>query len=239
MGNYQYAKKFLEESSWEKGKEIERTIKPPLELPFDNTGKIIHLPEPDLLKEHYVNFLEMVELRSTIRKYSSEPITLNDLSYLLWCTQGVKAANQDITLRTVPSAGAAHSIETYILVNNVENLENGVYRFLAIEHALAAVPADIKKVADCFSTYGVVKNSAVTFIWSTVIQRLAYRFGARAYRYGFIGAGHICQNLYLSAQTLGIGVCPLGAFDDNKINTALGFNEEEQFVVYGAAAGKR
>ncbi|MBB5336323.1 SagB/ThcOx family dehydrogenase [Pectinatus brassicae] len=232
------AQEFLQESSWESGQTVEKINKPNVQLSFDRSKKMIILPEPELLQDHEVNFLELIELRSTLRQYSDIPLSLKELSYLLWCSQGVKAANENMTLRTVPSAGACHSLETYIIMNNVEGLEAGMYRFLAIEHAL--IPLEINKddIIGCFSTFRVVENSAVSFLWSTVIERLSYKFGSRAYRYAFLDAGHVCENLYLAAQTIEAGVCPLGAFADKKINSLMNFVEEKQFMIYGAAVGK-
>ncbi|TCS80458.1 SagB/ThcOx family dehydrogenase [Pectinatus cerevisiiphilus] len=239
MDNVKSAQDFLRESAWERGNvKPQVTERLPLELPALVTDKIIELPEPDLLDDRNINFLEMVELRASVRHYSDKPLALKELSYLLWCTQGVKMANDKATLRTVPSAGATHSLETYILVNNVEKLEAGVYRFLPIEHALVKIKADKTVISNCFSTYQVVLGSAVTFIWSTVIKRVASRYASRGYRYAFLDAGHVCQNLYLAAQTISAGVCALGSFDDKQINKALDFLPKEQFVVYGAALGK-
>lgn len=238
MEDVKCAKDFLGESSWKKGKGKKQTGRPLLELPAAEGEAVIILPEPDMLEDHTANFLEMIELRATIRQYSKESLSLKELSYLLWCTQGVKMANANFTLRTVPSAGASHSLETYILVNNVEGLEEGVYRFLAVEHSLVKVDADKDAISNCFSTFKVVLNSAVTFIWSTVIERVACRYGSRGYRYAFLDAGHVCQNIYLAAQTIKAGVCALGAFDDEQINEELALPKDEQFVLYGAAVGK-
>ena len=236
--NNQYGKKFLAESSWEKGRKTEQMRRTGIELPVSAGSRIITLPEPEMLADHHVNFLEMVELRSTVRQYSKDALSLKELSYLLWCTQGVKAVKNNMTLRTVPSAGGSHSFETYLLINNVEGLEPGVYRFLAVEHALTEITVNKSVIEECFSTVNTVKNSAVTFIWSSVIERLSWYYGERAYRYVFLDAGHVCQNLYASAQTISAGVCPLGAFDDRKINAAFKFDVAQQFVVYGAAVGK-
>lgn len=238
MTDCQQAKNFIRESFWKRGEQAVQNLKLPPEQPFNASAEIIPLPEPEMFDDHNVNFLEMIELRSTIRQYSSEALSQKELSYLLWCTQGVKAANGNMTLRTVPSAGAGHSLETYLLVRRVEGLSSGVYRFLPIEHAVIKADAAMEALTACFSTFRTAESSAVSFIWSTVIQRLACRFGSRAYRYAFLDAGHVCQNLCLAAQTIAAGVCPLGAFDDEKINAALGFDENEQFVIYGAAVGK-
>jgi len=213
---------------------------PPVELPYDTAAELVQLPEPDLLLDQQVNFLELVELRTTVRQYHETPLTLAELSYLLWCTQGVKMTMPGGTsIRTVPSAGARHALETYLYIQKVEGLQPGLYRFLAVEHALQMVKGfEAEKLLTAFKARKMVEGSAVTFIWAAVLERMAYAFGPRAYRYLHIDAGHVCQNLYLAAQTIRVGVCAVGAFDDAALNEALAFDGENQFVVYAATTGK-
>ena len=189
-----------------------------------------------------MNFLELIELRSTVREYSGKDLSLKELSFLLWCTQGVKMGLPGGgTMRNVPSAGARHAFETYLYLKRVEGLEPGLYRFLPLEHALLLVDPAAERlgaVADGFKAGAMVRNSAVTFIWTAELQRMEYMFGARAWRYLFLDAGHVCQNLYLAAQTRQIGVCAVGAFYDDKLNAALALDGTQRFAVYAATAGK-
>jgi hypothetical protein len=100
---------------------------PPLELPYDANQRPIELPPPETLDLEPVNLRELIEQRRTVRNYSAEPLTLAELSHLLWCTQGVQDMRESYaTVRTVPSAGARHAFETYLLVNTVEEVEQGV-----------------------------------------------------------------------------------------------------------------
>ena len=236
---------YMKASAWKRGtgKKIEKL--PPFELPFDKNAKLIDLVEPDLLPDSQVNFLEMVEVRSTLRQYDdSEKLTNKELSYLLWCTQGIKMVIQTKTIRNVPSAGGRNALETFLYIRRVEGLKEGLYRFLPIEHKLLPVVLREddeqieEKICGQFSTAGVAKNSAVVFLWTAVYERMACMFGERAYRYIYLDAGHVCQNLYLAGQTQNIKVCALGAFDDEVLNQNLGFDGNEQFVVYGAGVGK-
>ena len=161
---------------------------------------------------------------------------------MLWCTQGVKMALENGgTMRTVPSAGARHAFETYLLVHRVEGIPAGLYRFLALGHALLPIAngeeAD-EALLPCFKAQNMVKNSAVTFLWCADYRRMNHRFGPRSARYIYLDAGHVCQNLYLAAYTHRIGVCAVGAFDDGPLNAALGLDGENDFAVYGATVGK-
>jgi len=215
---------------------------PPLELPFDKEGTIIDLPRPRECASNPVDLRRAIEKRTSIRKYAQSSLSLSELSLLLWCTQGVKeVAYHSATFRTVPSAGARHALETYLLVNRVDGLRPGIYRFLAIEHKLIEIDtsADLAdKVAEACFGQMFVKTSAVTFIWTAVPYRMTWRYGERGYRYLHLDAGHACQNLYLSAESIDCGVCAIAAFSDDHINPLVGIDGQEQFVIYVATVGK-
>ena len=231
---YQY----LEETDQEK-----ELPQPPLELEYDSEEKLIDLPSVENMEVKNMDLLEIIESRKSLRKYDDIFLTLKELSYLLWCTQGVKqVVSRPATMRTVPSAGARHAFETYLLINKVEGIEPGLYRYLAIDHKLMVVDLD-SEISDKI-TYGCrgqefVKKSAVTFIWTAVAYRMKWRYGERGYRYLHLDAGHVCQNLYLAAETIDCGVCALAAFDDDEMNRLLGLDGIEQFVIYIGTLGKR
>lgn len=215
---------------------------PPLELPYPGDTAVIELPAPECVQVKEITLRKAIEQRRSVRAYARTSLTLEELAYLLWCTQGVKEiTSRPATIRAVPSAGARHAFETYLLVNNVTGLNPGIYRYLALEHKL--LPINLKKglaqqVAEAAVGQDFVAESAVTFIWSAVAYRMTWRYGERGYRYIHLDAGHVCQNLYLAAQAVACGVCALGAFDDDALNALLGMDGEEHFAVYLAAVGK-
>lgn len=216
---------------------------PPLELPYPVDARLVRLPAPADLNMPVVELRAVVEKRRSLRRYLPDPLTLDELTYLLWMTQGVKATTaRPSTLRTVPSAGARHAFETYLLVNRVEGLEPGLYRYLALEHAL--LPLDlsagvVETITAACNGQQHVRQSAVTFVWAAVASRMTWRYGERGYRYLHLDAGHVCQNLYLTAESLRCGACAIAAFLDDELNQALGLDGEEQFVIYAATVGKR
>ena len=215
---------------------------PPLELPYDKSMKVYDLPAPATLRFGSYHLGKAITERKSLRAYSDEPLTLEELSWLLWCTQGVKEViGWPATLRTVPSAGARHAFETYLLINRVEGLEPGLYRFIASEHKLVEENLEEGLVDKLAATCGQnkVKSCAATFIWVVVTYRMAWRYQERGYRYLHLDAGHVCQNLYLSAEAIGGGACAIGAFHDDEINRLLGIDGEEQFVIYVAPVGKK
>ena len=230
--------RYIESSDQEKGKP-----QPPLELPPDSRARIIDLPRPESLDIPAVDLRAAIERRRSIRSYLREPITLQELSFLLWCTQGVQRIHgNQATFRTVPSAGARHAFETYLLVNDVEGLKPGLYRFLALTHRLQVVntdPAVASRITSaCFDQQFILRGGVV-FIWTAVPYRMTWRYGERGYRDLHLDAGHVCQNLYLAAEATGCGTCAIAAFDDDDMNAILGINGSDQFVIYLATVGKK
>lgn len=239
-------REFMEKTKFQhldKTDQIKGLSQPPLEIPFDETFKIIDLPDPKAVEVKPVTLRKAIENRESIRSYSREALNLEELSFILWCTQGVKDIMPGTaTFRTVPSAGARHAFETYLLINNVEGLQPGLYKFLALEHKLTVI-STTADIADQILTgcmdQSFVLTGAATFIWTAVTARMKWRYGVRGYRYLHLDAGHVCQNLYLSAEAIGCGVCAIAAFFDDILNSALGIDGVEQFVIYLAALGKK
>ena len=216
---------------------------PPLELSLPADAEILPLPAGKGLALPRLDLAELIEQRESLRKYADTPLTLQELAFLLWGTQGIKSiSDKPITKRTVPSAGSRHPLDTFLLVNRVEGLQPGLYRYLAVEHKLAHLPApqDFNPLmTKACHDQPHVGNSAVTFMWVADAQRTVWRYCQRGYRYLYLDAAHVCQNLYLMAEAIGCGVCAIGAYDDDRVNGLLGLDGENQFAIYLATLGKR
>ena len=117
---------------------------PELEIPYTGSGPVIHLPKPVQQKQGTVLLENTLTGRRSIRRFSHAPLSIDELSWLLWCTQGVQQIIPPSTIRTVPSAGARHPLDTYVLINRVKGLNAGLYRYVALEHAVAQVRIDAK-----------------------------------------------------------------------------------------------
>ncbi len=185
----------------------------------------------------------VINTRRSLRSYADNPLSIDELTFLLWSTQGVKPeSTRAYTLRTVPSAGARHALETVLLVNRVAGLDPGMYQYDAEHHGLIAWDCEEdtveRWVSACFNQ-PMVRTSAVTFAWVADRPRMTWRYGERGIRYLFLDAGHVCQNLHLAAESISAGACAIGAFNDDEMNSLLQLDGIEQFVVYAACLGKR
>lgn len=245
MNKETIGKKFIEETKYqylEKSDQQQGLQQPPLERAYTGAEKPMDLPRVEAMQVAALDLTEAIKNRKSDRVYQAEALSLEELAYLLWATQGVKEVFENrATMRTVPSAGARHAFETYLLINNVDGLQPGLYRYLAITHQLVAVDLReeiAKEITMACLGQKFVSTSAVTFIWTAVVNRMTYRYVERGYRYLYLDAGHVCQNLYLAAQTVGCGCCAVGAYDDARMNELMGVDGEEEFVIYIAPVGK-
>ena len=183
--------------------------------------------------------------RRSRRNFEQGPLSLVQLAYLCWITQGVQKSivfNGEATLRPVPSAGAKHAIETMLLIRRVKGLQPGLYRYLPKEHALVLAQPWTEKweeeINHAFASNGFQRHSAVTFFWIAVPERIVWHHGQRGYRDLYLDAGHIGQNLYLAAEGLGLSACTICVFDDEKMKKLLAL-PGDLFLIYSAAVGNR
>ncbi len=219
-------------------------------------GREIDLPAPDAAWGN-VSLAGAMRARRSVREYAPRPLSLAELGALLWATQGVERTWEGtepvqkpgveprvhrVTFRTVPSAGARHAFETLLVVSRVDGLAAGVYQYLPIEHRLVAadnVRVSGSELAAACLGQKMVEAAAVTFAWVAVRERMTWRYGERGYRYLYLDAGHVDQNLYLACEAIGAGTCAIGAYDDDAVNALFGLSGDDRFVIYLASVGKR
>lgn len=198
--------------------------------------KRITLPDPH---GHVGLSLEdALETRRSRRKYTAEPLSLEELSRLLHAAQGITEPGQGY--RTAPSAGALYPIEVYAAVHNVTGLEPGLYHYAVQEHELETLQEGDFRIAVKKAGLGqdLLAGAAVCFILSAVFQRTRWKYRERTYRYVLLEAGHIGQNLYLAATSMGLGACAVGAFTDEQLNVLLRLDGEEEAAVHIVAVGR-
>jgi SagB-type dehydrogenase family enzyme len=203
----------------------------------------------DLVADPNWQHVGSVELASAIRRrrshrsFSDRPLSLEELSFLLWATQGLRERlGAGTALRTVPSAGARHALETYLCVLNVTGLEPGFYRYLPLEHQLLVeFPGNEpgRMLADAAFGQEFLARAPVTFIWSAIPYRMEWRYGLAAHKVIALDAGHVCQNLYLACEAIGAGTCAIAAYDQEAMDALLRLDGKDEFVIYLAPVGKK
>ncbi len=195
------------------------------------------LPAPKL--ESATDLWRVMGQRRSVRRYSQQPLSQEELAILLWAAQGVTARCGRLGLRTAPSAGALYPIETYLAAERVTDLAPGLYHFQVEEFALArrAYGSHAASLAAAAIHQDFVARAAVVFCWSAVFRRNMSKYGDRGMRYICMDVGHICQNLLLAATALGRSACPVAAFFDDELSALFGLDGTEEGMLYLAAVG--
>ncbi len=226
--------KFLEAT--EQSKQLPPT--PPF---IEPRNACVDLPSPEI-PDPSGSLHDAIGERKSERDYLTDvSLTTRDLSYLLWATQGVKEVDGIDVFKTVPSAGARHPLETFLVVNRVEGVDKGLHRYVGPTHQLETLrqdPSVTLAVAKACLQPDLIEQSAVAFIWTAVAHRMTWRYGDRGYRYIHLDAGHVGQNLYLAGLAVGCGVCTTAAFHDDDLNRLLGLDGNDHFAVYLGTVGK-
>ncbi len=217
---------------------------PLIQKPYNPEAPRIPLLAPPEFKSSIsdTDLLTVVIGRESRRHYLPAPLSLSELSFLLFSTQGVRhTPHPSVSLRTVPSAGARHSFETYMFISNVEGVDPGLYRYLPLEHELVFLgkveDMEMRIALACFGQQ-FVGAGAVTFVWATIPYRMEWRYGLLAHRVILIDVGHVCQNLYLACEAIGAGTCGVAAYDQQMVDRLIGVDGEEEFTIYLAPVGK-
>lgn len=216
---------------------------PPIEKPFPPDAKRIDLPVIGRIHEIGRTDLQTaIARRESCRTYSDEPLSIDELAFLLWATQGVRVKlDAGHALRTVPSAGCRHPFETYLCVLKVDGLEKGIYRYLPLEHQLLfGFDEEMleKKISRAALGQPWPGDAAVTFIWTAIPYRTEWRYGMASHKVIALDAGHVCQNLYLACEAISAGACAIAAYDQQSMDALLRVDGDNEFTVYLASVGK-
>jgi SagB-type dehydrogenase family enzyme len=250
MSKYKLNRDFLKDSLRKtinfRGSDQSRGIpSPPVEKPVPADATRITLPT----RKEWSTAIPQKDLvdamaeRKSRRSFTSASLSREELSFLLWATQGIREPEKGVAhFRTVPSAGARHSFETYVFVHRVESLSQGLYRFLPLSQELVLLYESGSRQETLLSaaSFGqkFVATSAATFVWTTIPYRMEWRYLASAHRVILLDAGHVCQNLYLACESIGAGTCAIAAYDQEAMDGLLQVDGEDEFTVYLAPVGK-
>ncbi|GAM10360.1 putative nitroreductase [Geobacter sp. OR-1] len=215
---------------------------PPIQKPVSLDSTIIRLPDPESWAVPQCELQSAIANRESHRRFTADSLSLDELAFLLWSTQGVREElHEAAVLRTVPSAGCRHPFETYLAINRVEGIESGIYRYLPLDHSIV-LERDINNLPAYLTaaTHGqsFAGQAAVTFIWTVIPTRTEWRYAEASYKVIALDAGHVCQNLYLACEAIGAGTCAIAAYNQTLADDLLGVDGVDEFVIYMAPVGK-
>jgi SagB-type dehydrogenase family enzyme len=243
------AREFLRADGWADWDRVSTDQKsgvssPPIQRSPPDDSEVIDLVPPDKVAVGGMPLIEAIGRRRSHRKFTGEALSLEELSFLLWASQGIQrvVGTQGANLRTVPSGGGRHPFETYLAVLNVARLESGFYWYDALNHALLQMKRkdviDARVLAQGCRNQRYFDRAAVAFIWTAIPYRTIWRYAGLSPKIIAQDSGHMCQNLYLAATAIGAGTCAIGAYYQNFMDELLGVDGKDEFVVYIAPVGK-
>jgi SagB-type dehydrogenase family enzyme len=245
MESFEPGRNLLKSEGWDDlgaYQKSDRTY-PALQKPAPEGAPLFDLVPPEAFTLGQLPLIEAFRRRRSRRKFTAQPLTVEELSCLLWATQGVTQvlSNNKATQRSVPSAGSRHTFETYLSLNRVTGFEPGLYRYLALEHKLCLLRQDpglAGQLGEACHKQAFVGDCAATFVWTTLPYRMEWRYAFLSHKMIAQDVGHLCQNLYLAVEAIGAGTCAIGKYDQVKLDAVLGVDGRDEFAIYAAPVGK-
>jgi len=185
---------------------------------------LIELPQPRRIGT--ISVEQALQSRRSVRTFKLQPLTLEELSQLLWAAQGVTGGR----FRTAPSAGALYPLEVYVAVGNVADLDAGVYRYDPTTHALSEVRKGdvLRSLSRAAYWQKSAGAGAIAIVFSAVYERTTGKYGEKGIRFAHMEAGHAAQNVYLQAEALGLATVVVGAFMDSWVKRVLHMKDDER-----------
>ncbi len=218
------------------GRQLDWQAKPELYKEYTEATK---LDLPSFQPAQAMSLDQTFKQRKSVRDFQDKPISTGQLAYLLWASTGIQRIEDGYEFRTAPSAGALYPIETYLVVNNVKEVEAGIYHYSIRSHQLELLRlGDFRRqITAAALGQEMCATASVVFVWSAVFERCKWKYGQRAYRYIYLDAGHIAENLALATASLNRGSCEIGALYDDQVNAIIGIDGIEESVICMAAVG--
>ena len=220
--------------------EVEQDTRPPRFRTYPESDR---QPLPGRDFEVSLSLGETLRRRCSTRSFRPDPLPLETLGRLLFCTYGVrgtkKIEGEWCYDRTIPSAGGLYPLELYVTCQNVVGLQDGIYHYDARAHLLELRRTGVfqRQIAGMMIGQEMVRDVNIVVLLAANFGRTMWKYGQRGYRYIFLDAGHAAQNLYLVATALDLGVVSIGGFfdDDLSVLACLPFGEER--IVYAVCVG--
>ena len=192
-----------------------------------------------------VSLSQAIEARHSCRRFTNNALKIQELATLFKMAYGIEGRiffqDQEFLERPVPSGGGLYPLELYLLVQQVEGLDPGIYHYAVLDHSLEQLKVlqlPEKIISNLFLDQPYLTSAASIVVLTAVLERSLWKYGDRGYRYILLEAGHVAQNLNLTATALGIGSFNLGGFFDDDLALLLDLNIEEEIPLYGVALGR-
>jgi SagB-type dehydrogenase family enzyme len=210
------------------------------------TSESVPLPKGKEVSETPLGqeFRKMIVNRRSVRQFTGRAVSLNEISVLMRNTYGITGRqtlqyNIEQILRAVPSGGALYPLELYVASFDVEGLEPGVYHYNVQKHSLEHVKSGQfrAELGRAFFYEEMFKKVSAQVIITGVLKRSYLKYGERSYRFMTLEAGHVGQNLVLSAVAMNLGCLMLGGYIDDDVNNVLEIDGVNESTLYGAAIG--
>lgn len=221
-----------------------RIAAPPIQKEYPKDAKLIDLANIEALSIGKMPLVDVAKNRRSRRAYTKKALTLEEVSFLLWAVQGIRRISKKapVTYRTVPASGGIHPFETYLVVNRVKGIPEGLYRYLPLEHKLLYMkPISsewLEQLGHACRGQEFVTKGAVVFIWTAIPYRTEWRYANEAHKSIAQASGHVCQNLYMASEAIGAGTCAIAAYAQREMDTLIDVDGEQEFTVYIAPVGK-
>ncbi len=185
---------------------------------------VVPLPRPG--KTGPLSVEEAISRRRSVREFGDAPVLLSEVSQLLWAAQGI--TGEDGFKRAAPSAGAKYPMEIFVVAGKVDDLAPGVYRYVPKTHSLEVIRrGDLRsELCDEALSQEWVEKAALDIVIAGVYSRTMEKYGDRGIRYVHMEVGAVAENIYLQAETMGLGTTFVGAFSDEGVKKLLRIDAE-------------
>lgn len=223
------------------------TMKTARSLKESEPEKIKHLENTKLIdlmqsfpRIHQKSLTDTLKNRRSLRQYKDQPLTFEECSYVLWETARIDHSDNGRNFKTLPTAGATNSTETYVFINKVEGINQGLYLYHQDLHQLALLDDqnDIKSKVNS-ALIKQLRDAAMVVYFTHVLPRIEYKYAHVAIKFACIEAGHACQTLSLAADVIDSGVCAIGAYNQKETDDLLQLDGDKHFTIYCATLGKK
>lgn len=216
---------------------------------------IIDLPPINSETAPKADFFSCTCSRISRRAYSDEPMSLFELSFLLWCTQGVKKVIGGYRkylpdgsgrnfLRPVAEGGSVPAFETYLAIQNVSGADAGIWRYIPLTHQIVFLKRvnDLpEKISAAFTNpsqnQSYAAKAAVVFFWACMPYRGEWIGGEISHKGMLLDLGHISHQLYLATEAIECGCCAIGGYYQARADELIGVDGTDEFTVLCASVG--